>query len=85
MAVLREVVAVRENTRLDVAGYPQNTVLLESQEGLLVTDFHLALDPVVEVDLELGPASLFVQLVHFLAQRLGVLVALLKMVRSQTD
>jgi len=51
---------------------------------LLVATLFLTLDPIIEMNLELGPSGFNVEPVYFLAQRLRVLVALLQMIRSKT-
>ena len=52
---------------------------------LLVATLFLTLDPIIEMNLELGPSGFNIEPVYFLAQRLRVLVALLQMIRSKTN
>lgn len=82
MTVLAQIVAVCEDAGLNVSGDAQHAVLLQllkgTSAGLL---FNLLADPVVEVNLELGPARLDVELVDYIAKRLRVLVFFLQVVR----
>ena len=59
--------------------------MFELEKSFLIVSAHFAPDTIEKVYLELRPASLYVQSVDFLAQRLRVLITLLQVVGRQTD
>ena len=65
--VTGKVIAIGEAAGLDVARHSQYTVLLQVLQCFLRTTFHLPLDTVEEVDLELWPSCLDVKLIYLLA------------------
>ena len=85
MAITCQVKIVRENAGFNVTRNAQHTVLLESQEGFLIAPADFASDSIVEVDLELRPPRFYIESIDFFAEGLSVLVALLQMVRGQTN
>ena len=82
--VVGQVVAIGENARLYIPWHPQHAILLEPQKRSLVA-LVLSANAVVEVDLELRPSCLFIELVNFEAQVLRVLVFLFEVIRRETD
>ena len=59
--------------------------MFEPEKGFLIVSAYFASDAIEKVNLELWPASLYVQSVDFLTQRLRVLVTLLQVVGCQAD
>ena len=78
MLVAGEIIVVGEDAGLYIARNAQHTVLLQTEQGFLITTSYLSSNPIKEVNLELWPSCLHVKVVDFFAKRLCVLVIFLK-------
>ena len=85
MFVLAQVVAIAEDEGLNVSWHSQNGFLLQFMEADLGPTFATSLNAIVEMDLELWPAShIVVETKALLHKILRVLIVLLKMIWSNT-